>query len=129
MKLENSILEDIREAVGLARDSRDFDVDLIMHTNIALSILNQNGIGNIISISDISQTWADLKDPLAIEGNKVFHMIPGYIKLSVKMMFDPPPPSAVDYYSQSINEILWRMKIAYEESISKREVIINDNDY
>lgn len=114
LKLDSSILEDIREAVGLDREASDFDMDLIIHTNVALGILNQNGIGNIIVLENTSTTWNDFKDPLAIEGNKMFHMIPGFIKLSVKMIFDPPPPSAVEYYSKSIGEILWRLKIAYE---------------
>lgn len=114
MNIDNSILEDVRESVGLGRDTKDFDLELMMHINVALAKLNQNGVGNLIIVEDKTATWHDFKDPLALEGNKMFHMIPAYVKLSVKIIFDPPPPSAVEYYSTSINDILWRLKLAYE---------------
>lgn len=114
MDLSKSILEDIREAVGLTRDTVDFDTDLIMHINVALGKLNQNGVGNLIVLEDSTTTWQDFKDSLAFQGNEMYHTVPAFIKLSVKMIFDPPPPSAVDYYTRSIDEILWRLKIAYE---------------
>lgn len=115
MELGNSILEDIREAVGLGKGTVDFDTELIMYINIAIGKLNQNGVGNIIAVTDTTKTWRDLQNPLSIKGNESFYMIPGFIKLSVKMIFDPPPPSSVDYLTRSIDEILWRLKIAYEE--------------
>lgn len=114
MNLNNSILEDIRVAVGLTKDTLDFDTELIMHINNAIGQLNQNGVGSTVVVQNASQTWNDLQDPLQIEGNKFFHMIPMFITLSTKLIFDPPPPSTVEYYSKSIAESLWRLKVAYE---------------
>lgn len=115
MDLNNSILEDIRVAIGLSKDTADFDTDLIMHINGAIGKLNQNGVGLHLVVKDTSQTWDDLQDPLQVEGNKYFHTVPLFITLSTKLIFDPPPPSTVEYYSKNINESLWRLKTAYEK--------------
>lgn len=117
MKLNNSILEDIREGVGLNRDSKDFDAELIMHINSSIGELNQNGVGNKVVVTDDTTTWRDLQDPRQVESNEYFQMIPLYITLNTKIIFDPPPPSTVDYYSDNINKILWRLKFAYEKGI------------
>lgn len=109
----NSILEDIRQSVGLSKDSVDFDTDLMMHINSSISTLRQNGIGKATMVSDTSSTWGDLKDPE--QDNEHFQMIPLFITMNTKFIFDPPPPSAVEFYSQHIDQLLWRLKVAYEE--------------
>lgn len=114
MELTKSILEDIRIAVGLNKDTVDFDTELIMHINSGIGTLNQNGIGRFIVVTDTSKTWGDLQDPIDVEGNKYFAMVPLFITLSTKILFDPPPPSTVEYYATSIDKTLWRLKIAYE---------------
>lgn len=127
MELTNSILEDVREALGIGKDVADFDTEILMHINTALSVLNQNGIGNSIMINDTNTTWLDFQDPLAIEGNKVFAMVPLFITLSTKQIFDPPPPSTVEYYTKNIDSILWRLKIAYENlPVVKSTILVDD---
>lgn len=114
MELTESILRDVRTVVGLSSDSQDFDTDLLMYINSATATLNQNGIGKIIAIDDRT-TWGDFQDATQIEGNKYFHMVPLYIALSAKLIFDPPPPSAVQYHSDHIAQLLWRLRLAYEQ--------------
>lgn len=125
MKLEHSILEDVREAVGLNRDVMDFDTDLLMHINSAIGKLNQNGVGNILLVTDVTSTWRDLQDVTQIEGNKYFAMVPLFIVVSTKIIFDPPPPSTVEYYNRSIDESLWRLKVAYETPIVTQTPILD----
>jgi hypothetical protein len=110
-----SILEDIRVAVGLDATTSDYDTDLLMHINSAIGKLNQNGVGNFIVVNDDTPTWGDLQNPEQVEGNKYFQMIPLFVTLSAKMIFDPPPPSTIQYYQLNIDQTLWRLKIAYEE--------------
>lgn len=115
LNLEKSILEDIRESVGLTSTSTEFDTDLLQHINASIAKLNQNGIGKFIVVSDDSTTWGDLQDPTQTAGNLYFQSVPLFIALSTKLLFDPPPPSSVQYHSSNAQEILWRLKIAYEE--------------
>lgn len=114
MDLETSILEDVRESVGLAKDSKDFDVDLKMHINAAIGKLLQAGVVAPTVLTDDSLTWAQLQDPSKGKANDHFLMVPLYVTLSTKIIFDPPPPSTVDQYAHNIDQLLWRLKIAYE---------------
>lgn len=117
MDLNKSILEEIREAVGLSSTDTDFDIDLLQHINASIAKLNQNGIGKFIVVEDITTTWADLQDPTQTAGNLYFQSVPLFITLSTKLLFDPPPPSSVQYHFNNAQEILWRLKIAYENEV------------
>jgi hypothetical protein len=110
-----SILHDIRVAVGLSVDTSDFDTELLMHINSAIGKLNQNGVGKFLVVNDELDKWIDLQDETQVEGNKYFQQVPLFIAMSAKLVFDPPPPSAVPVYQNNIDQILWRLKIAYEE--------------
>ena len=123
MNLSNSVLEDIREGVGLLRESTDFDTDLKMHINAALTVLLQNGIILPKLISDETTKWSDLQDPLKLSANENFPMVPLYVAMSVKLIFDPPPPSTVETYNNQINQMLWRLKISYEDFSKGGETI------
>jgi len=114
LDVNNSILTDIRKAVGLSEDNMEFDTDLLILINSVIGKLNQNGVGSLIVVKDDTATWEDLKDPSQITGNEYFKMVPMFVMLSVKLVFDPPPPSAVEYHSRNADETLWRLKIAYE---------------
>ena len=114
MILSNSILEDIRERVGLTRESIEFDSELVTLINGAIMTLRQNGVGSPIVVEDETKTWQDFKDDSQVNGNEFFSMVQSYLMLSVKVLFDPPPPSMVEHYSQKLNEILWRLRLAYE---------------
>jgi hypothetical protein len=115
LNLTNSILRDIRQTVGLSSDSIDFDTDLLQHINSSIGKLNQNGIGKLLIVQNDSTTWSELQDPTQTEGNKFFQLVPLFITLSTKILFDPPPPSNVQYHVSNAQELLWRLKIAYEE--------------
>lgn len=115
MDINDSILQNVREAVGLSSTNADFDTELLMHINTAIGNLNQAGVGKSLVVTTDAQTWSELQDPTQTEGNKFFQMVFSYIALSTKLIFDPPPPSAVDYQTRNVEQILWRLKLAYEE--------------
>ena len=115
MELTNSILEDIRVAVGLSKDTVDFDTDLLIHINSAIGELRQNNVVVPVTVTDASKTWGDLQDPLRINSNEYFQMVPLFITMSTKLIFDPPPPSTVEVYSGNVEKLLWRLKVAYED--------------
>lgn len=114
MKDNNSILRDVRTAVGLDADTTDFDTDLLIHINSSIAKLNQNGVGNILVVENEEQKWIDLKNPEQTYGNQYFQFVPLFIVLNTKLIFDPPPPSTVQHYANNIDQSLWRLKIAYE---------------
>lgn len=112
MKLTSSILEDTKTAIGLSGPS--FDTEILQHINSAISKLNQNGVGKFLVVHDDTSTWQDLRDENQIQGNLYFASVPLFITLSTKLLFDPPPPSNVQYHQTNVNETLWRLKVAYE---------------
>jgi hypothetical protein len=115
LDVNQSILQDIRESVGLDRTSNDFDTELLMHINGSIGKLNQNGVGKFIIVKDDTTVWGDLMNPEQTSGNQYFQMVPLFITLSTKLLFDPPPPSSVEYHASNAEQLLWRLKIAYEE--------------
>lgn len=114
MELTDSILSDVREAIGLSSEPSPFDTDILMHINGAIGKLNQNGIGLPVVVT-AATTWAQFQNPTQTYGNQYFQMIPLFVTLSVKLLFDPPPPSTVQHYVANIDQLLWRLKFAYEE--------------
>lgn len=118
MNLTDSVLLKIRGAVGLSETTSDFDTELLMHINASIGTLNQNGIGKEIVVTDETTTWSDLQDPTQADRSEYFKMVPLFISLSTKILFDPPPPSNVQFYQSRIEELLWRLKIAYEEPVT-----------
>lgn len=117
MKTENSILKDVRESVGLTSEDTSFDIELLQHINASIGRVNQNGVGNFLVVEDETAVWGDLKNENQVNGNLYFHMIPLYISLMTKLLFDPPAPSSAQFHSSNAEELLWRLKIAYEDSI------------
>lgn len=112
--LNNSILKDMRLALGLSEDSEDFDTELLMFINSSIATLRQNGVILSKTVDSSDVTWNDLKQD-DVESNEYFQMIPLYMKLKTKLLFDPPPPSTVDQYKNAEEELLWRLKTAYEK--------------
>lgn len=109
------IVQTVRSAIGLAPENVDFKEEVEMYINAALGILGQIGVGiDNFTLSDES-TWNDFKNPIHIKGNRHFHMVPLYVMTRTKLLFDPPPPSTVEFYSEYIKELIWRLKIGYEE--------------
>ena len=113
--LEDSILETVRDFI-VGKGNKEFDNELIPHVNSNIAKLTQAGIGNknvLVLNEDVK--WIDLKDEKQTKGNEYFYMVPLFVILSTQILFDPPPPSNVEYHSNSAKELLWRLKIAYEE--------------
>ena len=112
--IEDSILETVRDFI-VGKDNKEFDKELIPHINSNIAKLTQAGIGNrnIIVVNEDTK-WIDLQDEKQTEGNEYFYMVPLFVILSTQILFDPPPPSNVEYHSNNTKELLWRLKIAYE---------------
>lgn len=110
--MNESILETVAKAIGIAENYDYFNSELIMHINTVLMGLRQLGIGPSegFYISDNTATWNDF-----LGEDKNFEAVKTYMCLRVRMLFDPPTSSALmDSMKNQIAEWEWRLNFEYE---------------
>lgn len=121
MNITNNILPDVRGFLGLDKTSNVFDNEIIPHIMSAMGKLSQNGVCNSMVLTD-KTTWSDIIPAEMIINPEVFSMIPLYVMLSTKILFDPPPPSAIPYYQSNLDDMLWRLGVAHDT----KGVVLNE---
>lgn len=102
-----SILNSIKELLGVNSEDSYFDGSIIIYINSALSVLTQLGLGpeEGFSINDETTTWSDF-----LNNDPRFGFVKTYIYLKVKLVFDPPASSAVlESINRQISELEWRI--------------------
>lgn len=85
--METSILNTIKNMLGIVNTVTAFDNQLIVEINMVFNVLNQLGVGpaNSFSITGNTETWSNyITDLTKLE------MVKTYIYLKVKQVFDPP---------------------------------------
>ena len=103
-----SILNSIKQLLGIPAEHTTFDPDIIMNINTVFLTLNQIGVGteSVFAISSNTETWSDFLGEQETELNAV----KSYIYLKVRMIFDPPQSSAVmEAIKANIAELEWRL--------------------
>ena len=114
-----SILTSIKKMLGIAEEYTHFDADLIMHINSVFAILTQIGVGPSegFSIEDDTDVWTDF-----IQDNKKLESVKSYTYMKVKLLFDPPLNSSViESMNRIISELEWRIQVAADSIMDKRE--------
>lgn len=111
-ELNNTILQDVANRLGIRDTEGTFDNDLLSYINSSLATLFQNDVGTPIVV-DKDTTWGEFQNPE--QNNIYFPMAQNYVYLSTKIIFDPPPPSNVQYVKGSLDEMLWRVREGYKE--------------
>ena len=104
-----SILDSIKQLLGIDVNDTSFDKELIIHINGALMILNQLGVGpeDGYSIVDKNNTWDEF-----IGDRTDLELIKTDIYLRVRLIFDPPQNSfLVTSIEKQIQEYDWRIEI------------------
>lgn len=112
--LTDSILNTVKEGLNLEADYDAFDSELITYINSALSVLTQIGVGSDdgFDISDSTSTWVDFIG----DNDKLLNMVPAYVILKTKILFDPPINSTVMEANKNIlAEYEWRINSAVDE--------------
>lgn len=110
-KINSSILNDVKEAIGIVQDYTVFDSQLIICINSVFSTLHQLGIGpeEGFSIDGPETKWEDYVE------SKRFDFIRSYMIMKVHVMFDPPTSSvAMDALNKQIAEYEWRINSEVE---------------
>lgn len=122
--MEESILTSIKKLLGIVEDYTQFDTDIIIHINSAISILTQLGVGSSdgFSITDKRATWRDFVGDSSVS---ILSMSKTFIYMKVRLIFDPPQSSAaIESLKQLIDEMSFRITVAVETK-NKEEAIQN----
>ena len=110
--MQDSILMTIRKLVCGDPYADHFDTDLLVHINACFSIVNQLGVGpeNGFVVTDETQSWSSY-----IADNYILNMVKTYIRLKVRVIFDPPLTSSVlDAMNKEISQLEWRLNVAVD---------------
>lgn len=105
----DSILDSIKQQLGIGLDDTSFDKELVLHINGALMVMTQLGVGpdKGFRITGINETWAQFlgeRTDLELVKSDVF--------LRVKLIFDPPTNSfLVNAINDQIKENDWRIEV------------------
>ena len=108
-----SILDSVKKVLGLNSDYTEFDIDVTMHTNMALATLTQLGVGPSTgySIDDSTSQWTDFTPQHYLLGP-----VRSFVYLSVRLIFDPPSTSfVIEAIEKQIAELGWRINVMAEQ--------------
>lgn len=113
--MADSILESVKKLVNIYSSNPDFDLDVILHTNSAIAILTQLGVGPVegFMIEDDTATWQDFlgTDPRLTPAKS-------FIYLQVRLLFDPPTTGPqIKSFEEQMKEFAWRLNVTMEETI------------
>ena len=100
-----SILEDTKQALGIAPDYTPFDQELILHINSAIMMVEQLGLPPFYLYTG-KETWSDYlgASEFSFEAVK-----------SLRLIFDPPQNSFVTTaIEKQIEEYSWRIVMQKE---------------
>lgn len=114
-----SILDSIKQMLGIDSSDTNFDNELIMHINGALMVMTQLGVGPIAgySITSKADTWATF-----LENRTDLNLVQNDVYLRVKLIFDPPQNSfLVASIERQIKEYDWRIEAWHNSKMSKSE--------
>ena len=119
----SSILMDIKTQLGYsepydAENPAPFDNQILMHINAQIATLRQVGVGpkNGFRVTGSSQQWSDL---LTGENDEMNLLVPEFVFLKTKLVFDPPSNSfTCDALSKQADEDIWRIRELAEGRIT-----------
>lgn len=106
--MNDSILISVKKVLGMDEYFEAFDVDLMMHINTVIGILNQMGVGKSgFILQDANSTWAELMGSFP---EAEMNMVKSYIYLKTRMLFDPPTGNLVkEAIEANIAELEYRL--------------------
>ncbi|MBO5887475.1 MAG: hypothetical protein J6Q60_05590 [Bacteroidaceae bacterium] len=105
----NSILESIKERIGIADEDDTFDTDVIDLINSAFADLNDIGVGPSegYSIDGAAAEWDDFVDDV-----RVLSSVKDFVYLTVKLTFDPPTQtSLLTSMENRLKKLEWRLNV------------------
>lgn len=107
-----SILNSIKQMLGVGAEDTNFDQELIIHINGALMVLNQLGVGPTkgFVITGPDETWGEL-----LGDRTDLELIKLDVYLRVRLIFDPPQNSFLaSAIQKQIEEYDWRIEVQHK---------------
>lgn len=103
-----SVLNTVKKLLGIPEDYDAFDIDILLHINTVLAIMQQIGAVKPDATVESDKTiWSDI-----IKDSAQYNYARSYIVLKVRLLFDPPQSSAVrEAIDKSISEMEWRLTV------------------
>ena len=109
---DKSILDNVKELVGIVPSETGFDEEIITHINTAFSTLQQLGVGPVTGFQIENK---DTKWSAYIGDIMILNMVKSYMKLRVRYLWDTPTTSfALTAIKEEIREYEGRLNIAVE---------------
>lgn len=118
--MEESIIDSLKGYLGIQKEDKAFDQDIVLHANNAFSVLYQVGVGEDapMRISDPLVSW----EYLFSDYDKVLDMIKEYTFLRVRLLFDPPQNSSLlEALKQTVNECEYRIMMELDGTFNSKE--------
>ena len=103
-----SILDSIKQLLGIEIEDINFDKELTIHINGALMVITQLGVGPTTGyrIADKNNNWSEL-----LGDRTDLDLVKSDVYLRVRLMFDPPQNSfLVKSIEEQIKEYDWRIE-------------------
>lgn len=104
----DSILNSIKELLGIPAEQLNFDTEVIIHINSAFSDLYDVGVGpsEAFVIQDENDMWDDF-----LQGSVNYENAKQYVYISVKIVFDPPASAAaLAALERRLDKLEWKLK-------------------
>ena len=113
--MDGKILTDIKKLLGIPDDYEHFDVDILLHINSFLRVLNQVGVGVNSFTASKDSTWDEFLD-----GDTRLEEAKTFVYIRTRLVFDPPTSSFVaDSLSKTADELLWRLNVEVDPGSEK----------
>lgn len=104
-----SILDSVKKVIGIDKEYKHFDTDILMHINTAFFSLNQLGIGPDAGyrIEGHEEQW----DEFLLEREDL-EAVKSYIFIKVRLLFDRPETSyGIQALERQAKELEWRLEV------------------
>ena len=108
----DSILTSTKKMVGVPKEHKEFDLDIVMHINSVFSTLHQIGLGHAdgFIVDDEKARWS-----VFLGGRRDVEFVKSYMYTKVRLLFDPPTTSfAIESLNKTALEYEWRINVAAE---------------
>lgn len=112
-----SVLNSVKEALGIDEEYNIFDMDILAYINGALSTAYQLGAVDDVTVMDETTTFGNI-----VNENTQLNALYMYLITSVRLTFDPPQNSfLVKSLEDRIQELQWRLCIHGNKNTYKKK--------